>query len=359
MSRHRIGFCSARDGVRLACSVTGKGEPVLFIKSFWGHLENDLTNPVWRHMLATLSERNSLVRYDCRGTGLSDRQVENQSFETLIEDAEAVIDHLGVKRFAVLGHVGAGPIAVAVAARRPDMVTKLIIHGGYVRARYERDRKWSLLGDSFVELVRDTWDEHQSIARRMMIAAFIPDSPKEVQEAFEQGARDAAVPHDVVRIAAANYAMDARPFAPAVRCPTLILQPMHNNLLFAALVGTPLDEAPLLASLIPGARLVPLTTRNHIILEHEPAWESWRSEVVAFLAGPGKQSEVFRNLSPRENELMLLLSRGLDNAQIAARLAITEKTVRNHITHIFAKLGVETRAQAIVLAQEAGLRRDS
>jgi DNA-binding NarL/FixJ family response regulator len=114
----------------------------------------------------------------------------------------------------------------------------------------------------------------------------------------------------------------------------------------------------LLASLIPGSRFVPLESRNHIVLEHETAWRRCVDEMRAFL--PASQipaGGTFADLTPRERDIVELIAQGLDNAQVAARLSLSEKTVRNHITSIFAKLEVENRSQAIVRARDAGFGR--
>lgn len=355
--RHRIGFCTAKDGVRLAFSVGGKGHPILLVKSFWGHVENDASSPIWRHWIAALAELGTLVRYDARGTGLSDHRVQDYCFDTLVGDAEAVVDHLGLKQFAVVSLTGGAPIAIALAARRPGAVTRLVLHAGYVRGRSAgEDASRALVSETFVELVRGSWEEPRSVARRMLVDSFIPDAPVDIQEAFDRGALESAGGDDAARIARANYEMDVRAQASKVRCPVLNLQPVHNHLLLSAPGSSPLDEGRLLATCMPQTRLVPLESRNHILLEHEPAWQHWRTEVQAFLSSrpsPGP----FSLLSPREAEVARLLASGLDNAQIAAQLSISEKTVRNHITRIFAKLQVTTRSQAIVLAHEAGVAR--
>jgi DNA-binding NarL/FixJ family response regulator len=122
----------------------------------------------------------------------------------------------------------------------------------------------------------------------------------------------------------------------------------------------PFDEGRLLAGLIPGARFVPLESRNHILLEDEPAWARFTAEVHAFLsegAEPGALPEPFSQLSAREKEILELIAGGLDNQHIAQGLFLSEKTVRNHITSIFGKLGVPNRAQAIVRARQAGFGR--
>src|SRR5262249_16991818 len=130
-------------------------------------------------------------------------------------------------------------------------------------------------------------------------------------------------------------------------CPTLVMHPTHD-------ARVAFDEGRLLASLIPGARFVPLESRNHLLLETEPAWQRWVEEMRGFLPDAAAGTPAFAGLTRRERELVELTAQGRDNAQIAALLALSEKTVRNHITSIFAKLEAENRSQAIVLAREAG-----
>ena len=141
--------------------------------------------------------------------------------------------------------------------------------------------------------------------------------------------------------------IDVTAIAPKVSCPTLVLHPDRDG-------RVPFDEGRLIAGLIPEARFVPLDSRNHLLLEHEPAWARWLEEVRAFLPAAPAAGGPFGSLTAREAELVELIAQGLDNAQVAARLGLSEKTVRNHITRIFDKLGVENRSQAIVRARDAG-----
>jgi DNA-binding NarL/FixJ family response regulator len=136
---------------------------------------------------------------------------------------------------------------------------------------------------------------------------------------------------------------------PHVSCPTLVLHSRHE-------VRVPFDEGRLIASSIPGARFVPIESRNHLLLESEPGWLHWIDEVRAFLPSGGSRAsgDAFDALTARQRELLELIAQGRDNAQIAALLGLSEKTVRNHITGIFDRLHVENRAQAIVRAREAG-----
>jgi DNA-binding NarL/FixJ family response regulator len=119
----------------------------------------------------------------------------------------------------------------------------------------------------------------------------------------------------------------------------------------------PLSEGRLLATEIAGAQFVELESRNHVLLDHEPAWERFKEAVLAFTGQtPASQNAAFGELSKRERETLALLAEGLSNSEIAERLGISEKTVRNHLSHLFDKLGVWSRAQAIVFARDHGFR---
>ena len=146
--------------------------------------------------------------------------------------------------------------------------------------------------------------------------------------------------------------IDVSALAPEISCPTLVLHPTHD-------ARVPFEEGRLLASLIPGARFVPIESRNHLLLENEPGWRRWLEEVRAFLPAGSEGGSAFAALTARERDLVELIAQGRDNAQIAAHLALSDKTVRNHITSIFAKLEVENRSQAIVLARDAGYGKNA
>jgi DNA-binding NarL/FixJ family response regulator len=131
--------------------------------------------------------------------------------------------------------------------------------------------------------------------------------------------------------------------------PTLVLHAREDK-------RAPFDEGRLVASLIPDARFVPLETRNHVLLPHDPAWGRFFAAIRAFL-GPDEPAAAaaFPDLTAREREVLELVARGLANDAIAERLGITSKTVRNQVSALFDKLGVASRAQAIVKAREAGV----
>src|SRR5205814_2172535 len=132
MKQH-VRFCTATDGARLAYDLHGSGSPLVRVATWLTHLELDWESPVWRHWLERLGERNTIVRYDERGCGLSDANVENLSVDTWVGDLEAVVDAVGLERFALLGVSQGGAIATAYAARHPERVSELVLYGGYAR----------------------------------------------------------------------------------------------------------------------------------------------------------------------------------------------------------------------------------
>ncbi len=137
-----------------------------------------------------------------------------------------------------------------------------------------------------------------------------------------------------------------------MRTPTLVIHARED-------VVVPLSTGRELAALIPGAEFVELDSKNHILLEGEPAWERFCAAVLDFMGIERlEQGEepAFASLTARERGILALLTEGLSNADIAERLDLSEKTVRNHLSNLFDKLGVWTRAQAIVFARDRGFR---
>lgn len=348
--RQQIRFCTAPDGVRLAYAVSGKGPPLLRTASFINHLDFDWDSPVWRHWLSELSASHELVRYDARACGLSDREVPEISFEAWLRDMEAVVDAAGLKTFAILGASQGAPLAVAYAVRHPERVTHLVLYGGYARGRLQWDSPQAREeAETMPRLAEMGWGKDNAAFRQFFTTQFIPGGTPQQHAWFNELERVSVSPANAARFMRVTNELDITALAKQVACPALVLHADRD-------ARVPFEEGRRLASLIPGARFVPLASANHVLLEDEPAWRHWLEEVRAFLPGsdPGGGAATFAQLTPRERELVGLIARGRDNAQIAAHLGLSEKTVRNHITSIFAKLEVENRSQAIVLAREAG-----
>ena len=350
--RQSIRFHTAADGTRIACAQSGEGPPLIKVANWLSHLEFEWGSPVWRHWLTELSRRFTLTRYDQRGCGLSDWSTPEVSFDAWLRDLELVVDASGLSRFPLLCISQGAAIGIAYAVKHPDRVSHLLIHGGYARGRAVRaatdaDRE---VADMMLRMVDLGWGEANPAFRQVFTARFIPDASLEQQQWFNELLRVTTSPANAVRLLGVAAGIDVVDLLSHVKCPTLILHSVDD-------AAVPFEEGRLMAGLIPGARFVPLESADHVLLSTEPAWQRFLEEVEAFLPGTTSAPTAFAELTPRERDLLELIAQGRDNAQIAATLTLSEKTVRNHITHIFAKLEVESRAQAIVLARNAGYGR--
>ena len=348
--RQKIRFCTAHDGARIAYATSGQGPPLVKAANWLSHLEFDLHSPVWGHLIESLSRDHCVVRYDQRGTGLSDWDVADISLESWVRDLEAVIDAAGVERFPLLGISQGAAVAITYAIRHPERVTHLVLHGGYARGRRQRggDAATLELADTMIKLAELGWGQNDASFRQFFTSQFIPEGTPQQHRWFNELERVSTSPRNAARMMREFYEIDVTALLPRVDCPTLVLHATGD-------LSVPFAEGRLIAGLIEQARFVPLDSPHHLMLEQDAAWARWTDEVREFLGGTTPTDDpLFAALTRRERELVELIAQGRDNAQLAAVLTLSDKTVRNHITSIFAKLEVENRAQAIVLARTAG-----
>ena len=355
--QQQIRFCKSFDGTRIAYAVTGEGPPLVKAPHWLTHLEYEWESPIWRPWISALSKRHRLVRMDARGCGLSDRGLEMISFEAFVRDLEAVVDALGLERFALFGHSQGGAIGIEYAVRHAERISHFVLLGAYARGWFKRglppERMEEL--EAQLKLVETGWGREEDASyRRMFASQFMPGATLEQLHSLSELQRVSATPRDAVRLLRAMWELDVSKSLPNVRSPTLVVHARGD-------LRCPFEQGRAIASTIPEARFVPLESQNHILLEHEPAFKQFFDELNAFVpsAPGGSERGRFPTLTPRETQILEYIAQGRDNAQIAARLDLSEKTVRNHITSIFDKLGVESRAQAIVMAREQGLGRQS
>jgi pimeloyl-ACP methyl ester carboxylesterase/DNA-binding CsgD family transcriptional regulator len=351
----RIRLCVAPDGVRLAYAISGQGPPLVKAANWLSHLDHDWRSPVWRHWMRELGRDHTLIRYDERGCGLSDWEVPDFSFEAWVRDLGTTADARGLDRFPVLGISQGAAVAVAYAARHPERVSALLLYGGYARGRLRRGLTAETReeAEALLHLTRVGWGQGKGAYRQVFSTLMMPDASSDQHRWFDELQAVSTSPENAVRFEETFFQIDVTTEARHVRAPTLVLHSRQD-------ASIPFEEGRILSGLIPDARLVPLDSRNHVLQENEPAWPIFLEEVRAFLGSvaaspataPAEPS--FRELTDRESAILELIAQGVGNAQIARRLFISPKTVRNHITSIFRKLNVSTRAEAIVAARVAG-----
>jgi pimeloyl-ACP methyl ester carboxylesterase len=347
-----IRFCTSRDGTRIAYATCGTGPPLVWVQHWIHHLNLDWDSPLWRPWLALLTRRHTLIRYDWRGCGLSDRDRVDFSVEKFIDDLEAVAAATGFERFALFGMSGAGGgLAISYAVRHPEQVTRLILHGCHITGRLagsptiERVQE----GDMRLKVYELGWPDETPAYGQFFTALHMPDSNAAQVRAYNDMLRQTTSPANAVGLLKTFWQMDLRGRVQQVRCPTLVLHARGDSVI-------PFDEGRKVAALIPGARFLPLDSRNHLLLDSEPGWQQFVDGIEDFLPASSADSAALSldELTAREREVLEVLAQGLDNSGIAARLKISEKTARNHLSIIFSKLGVNSRAQAIILARDAG-----
>ncbi|MDJ0941878.1 MAG: alpha/beta fold hydrolase [Kiloniellales bacterium] len=345
--KQRVRFAHSPDGIALAWASSGQGVPMVKAANWLTHLEYDLESPVWSHWVRFFSDHFHLIRYDERGCGLSDRSARDFSFARWVEDLETVVAAAEVERpILLLGISQGASAAIAYAVKHPDKVSGLILHGGYARGWRKRGNpQGAKLYKSIVEILDLGWNLENPVFRQLFTSRFIPDGSDEQIGWYND------LCHRTMSSATASRLLDARAdvdvfdLLPRVSVPTLVVQSDQDQI-------TPMSEARILARHMPKAELVVLESRNHILLKQETAWSRFKEAVLDFAGGtPGVDPQLgpdLKCLSPREREILSLICEAKSNPEIAAALAISERTVRNHATNIFRKLGIKSRAEAIV-----------
>lgn len=274
--RQEIRFCTTDDGVKIAYAISGSGPPLIKAANWLNHLEYDWESPVWRHMVRELSEHFTLIRYDERGNGLSDWEVDEISFESFVRDLEAVVDSAGIERFSLLGISQGCPVSIAYAVRHPERVQRLVLHGGYAVGPLSRSEEEKEQRQALLTLARQGWGKENPAFRQVFASFYLPDATREEQEAWSELQRVATPVENALRILETTGKIDVRNLLGKVQAPTLVLHSKGEE-------PIPVRCAEEIAAGISHARLVTLDTRNHLVMETEPSWPAFITEIKRFL----------------------------------------------------------------------------
>ena len=351
----QIRFCTTRDGVRIAYATAGKGPLIVKAPNWLTHLEFEMKSPFWRHWWQELTSGFTVLRFDQRGCGLSDWDVDDISFEAWVRDLEAVVEASGADDFVLLGMSQGGPVAVEYAARHPEKVRSLVLYGTFARG-WARRGQGTAEQEALLTLIREGWGREDANYRALFTRSFMPEATPEQMRWFDELQLASSNGENAARIRVASSRIDVTSRLQALTMPALVLHARED-------LRVPFEEGRRLAAQIPGARFVPLDGRNHLPIVDEPAWRQLLASVREFLGAGVAEREPVRDgtsvgpdrLTPREVEVLRLIAAGKSNQEIAAELVISFNTVTNHVKRILDKTGSGNRTEAANYAFRSGL----
>jgi pimeloyl-ACP methyl ester carboxylesterase len=274
----KVNYCRAADGVRLAYASAGSGPPLVKTANWMNHVEYDWESSAISHFFQALARDFTLLRYDARGNGLSDWDVENVSLDAWASDLETVVDAAALDRFPLLGMSQGCAISVAFAVRHPERVSHLILYGGFARGAYRRAKNELELqkAKALATLIRTGWGEDTPVFRQLFSSLFMPGGTPEQLQKFAERQRKTTTAECAYRYFETTRNIDVTDLLVKVSVPTLVMHKRDDQV-------QPFEAGRELAGGIPGARFVALPGQNHIPLEQDPETERILEEIKLFL----------------------------------------------------------------------------
>jgi DNA-binding NarL/FixJ family response regulator len=357
-----ISYARGADGVSLAFTVAGTGPPLVFVPWVpFSNLRMEWENPFLNGVFSELARRLTLVHYDGRGTGHSQRDVSDLSPGAMTSDLAAVIEQVGAAEVSLLAQYNACPHAIAYAARHPGRVSRMALFGGSARG-------WNAMSarqtQALLSLIEQDWDVFADTAAHQWLGWSAGDTGRATADAI----RGAVTPHTARATLQAASATDVTADLASVRAPTLVL---HRR----DMTQIPVAESRALAAGLPRGRLMLLGgDRPSLFMDDagevvrlladffadgiEPAGEapaSMPNAPAADLAPTRPGGRAPEGLTGRETEVLRLLAGGESNRQIARRLGLSPHTVERHVANLYRKIGARGRADATAYALRNGI----
>jgi DNA-binding winged helix-turn-helix (wHTH) protein/fermentation-respiration switch protein FrsA (DUF1100 family) len=275
--RQTIRFTTSADGTKIAYAVSGSGPVIVRAGHFLTHLEMDWSSPVWGPYLEALSERHTLLRYDQRGTGLSDPDLGALTLEAQAEDLIAVVDAAEIERFPLIASSQGVPVAIYLASRFPERISSLVLFGGFAQGRARRDHSYAKEeADALMAMIRAGWGNPGSAFMAAFTSVFCPGASNAELENLVEIQLASTSPENAARIRRAIDEYDVTAYLDRVKAPTLVIHASKDAL-------HPVSQGRLIASSIPGAEFLQVDSRNHIYLPSDPAWAQIVDAQIAFL----------------------------------------------------------------------------
>ncbi len=274
----KVRYVTSRDGSTLAWTAEGDGPPLMRAGHWLTHLDFDRSSRIWGPWLQRLGAQRRLVRYDLRGTGMSDPDCGPFDFDACAEDMLAVADAAGLDTFAIFAASQSVALSLALAVRHPDRVSRIVSCGGYAQGALVRDGgKDAAMAQAMTQMIRNGWGQADSGFMHALTSMFAPGANEaELLELIrlQQNSTDAERSVQI-REVIANY--DVTDLLERVTCPVLIVHSLRDSL-------HPFSQARLLAKHLPNCEMLPLDSPNHILLPGEPAFARMMDAVDRFLS---------------------------------------------------------------------------
>ena len=272
-----VRFCQAKDNLRLAWTTAGSGPPIVKAQNWISHIELDWRDPRMAHVYASLAARYQLVFFDARGNGLSDWEMENISFDLMVDDLECVFDAASVDRAPILSMSQGCAVAVAFAAKNPDRVSAIVMIGAFPLGRAMRkSKKDQERAKALRAMMTAGWDDEHPSLRDLMAEILVPGASAEDRRRYAEDMREMISPENLGRYREVLDNIDIIELLPQVKAPCLVLHCSGDRM-------QPIEQGRKMAAGLPNARFIAFDSNNHMPTENDPCWPLIEREIHAFL----------------------------------------------------------------------------